>query len=723
MMPPMSRLVAVAIDRDKGSQIALKWTVDNLLGRGQTVVLVHVRFKQASFSTLSSIPIPRPNYTTVSDSDQNGSTNADSDAHLKELFLPFRVFCTRKDIQCCDVVLDDTDVARALTEFVKQSAIDVLVVGAAAKGSIFRFKAKDIPGAVLKGVPDYCTVYIIHKGKISTTRAASRLAPSILTPLRNQIMLQACSKSNASEAPLPSSNNSRCSISGSSRPGPEPSPHSMQNEANFIKSPFTHRKAPNGKPYEFSAPYTDISFVSSGRQSIDMFPSFSETLDSCPTPPRLSGFSEIDNQGLDSWQLGRKSVGTLTPPEFSSAPPENDKFTAQTMEEAEAEMRRLKLELKQTMDMYSTACKEALSAKEKAKELQRWKMEEQRRLEEARIAEEAAVALAEKEMVKSMAALEHAEATRRIAELESKKRINAEMRVLKEAEEKGKLKSFAPDATHGRSQFQQEVEILSCIRHPHMVLLLGACPEYGCLVYEFMSNGSLEDCLFQRGNTPPLSWQHRFRIAAEIGTGLLFLHQTKPEPLVHRDLKPANILLDRNFVSKISDVGLARLVPPSVSDSVTQYLMTSTAGTFCYIDPEYQQTGMLGVKSDIYSLGIIFLQLLTGKPPMGLTHHVERAIEKGTFRDMLDPAVPDWPFEEALRFAKLSLNCSELRRKDRPDLVKVVLPELNKLRELAEDSESNSVPFSAAPSASHSQVSMSKEDLNYPPSAQSSMGS
>lgn len=144
-----------------------------------------------------------------------------------------------------------------------------------------------------------------------------------------------------------------------------------------------------------------------------------------------------------------------------------------------------------------------------------------------------------------------------------------------------------PDAAQGRTQFEQEVEILCCIRHPNMVILLGAYPEYGCLVYEYMSNGSLEGRLLQRGNSKPLFWQHRFRIAAEIGTGLLFLHQTKPEPLVHRDLKPGKILLDRNFVSKIGDVGLARLVPPSLADTVTQYHMTSTAGTFCYIDPEY----------------------------------------------------------------------------------------------------------------------------------------
>lgn len=251
-----------------------------------------------------------------------------------------------------------------------------------------------------------------------------------------------------------------------------------------------------------------------------------------------------------------------------------------------------------------------------------------------------------------------------------------------------------------------QVEVLSCIRHPNMVLLLGACPEYGCLVYEYMANGSLEDRLFRRRNTPSLPWQLRFRIAADIGTGLHFLHLTKPEPLVHRDLKPANILLDRNFVSKISDVGLARLLPPSVSNAVTQYRMTAAAGTFCYIDPEYQQTGMLGIKSDIYSLGIIFLQIITAKPAMGLTHYIELAIENGTFAEVLDPTVPDWPVEETLKFAKLSLQCAELRRKDRPDLGNVVLPELERLRELAEESMPIYYGGSAGTSPSYSQNSM-----------------
>ncbi|KAI8009365.1 U-box domain-containing protein 51 [Camellia lanceoleosa] len=164
----------------------------------------------------------------------------------------------------------------------------------------------------------------------------------------------------------------------------------------------------------------------------------------------------------------------------------------------------------------------------------------------------------------------------------------------------------------------------------------------------------------------------------------------------------ANILLDHNYVSKISDVGLARLVPPSVADDVTQYRMTSTAGTFCYIDPEYQQTGMLGIKSDVYSPGIMLLQLIIAKLAMGLAHQVGRSIEKGTFVEMLDPTVPDWPIKEALCFAKIAVQWAELRRKDRPDLGKVVMLELDRLREFesiksdtkaADTAESNSIPM------------------------------
>lgn len=231
-----------------------------------------------------------------------------------------------------------------------------------------------------------------------------------------------------------------------------------------------------------------------------------------------------------------------------------------------------------------------------------------------------------------------------------------------------------------------QVEILSAIRHPNLVLLLGACPEYGCLVYEYMSNGSLEDRLFCRNNTPPLPWQLRFKIAADIATGLVFLHQNKPEPLVHRDLKPGNILLDNNFESKIADVGLSRLIPPSAVDAMTQYRMTAAAGTFCYIDPEYQKTGLLGIKSDVYAFGIILMQLLTAKSPMGLAHSVESAMESERFEELLDPSIQDWPLEESIKLGRLALRCAELRRKDRPDMC-TILPELKRFRRLADGSQ------------------------------------
>ncbi|KAK8469722.1 hypothetical protein PHAVU_005G156500, partial [Phaseolus vulgaris] len=246
------------------------------------------------------------------------------------------------------------------------------------------------------------------------------------------------------------------------------------------------------------------------------------------------------------------------------------------------------------------------------------------------------------------------------------------------------VKALRPDITQGEKQFQQEVNVLSTIEHSNMVKLLGACPEYGCLVYEYMENGSLEDRLFQKDNTPTIQWKVRFKIASEIATGLLFLHQTKPEPIVHRDLKPANILLDCNYASKITDVGLARLVPPRVANKSTQYHKTTAAGTLCYIDPEYQQTGLLGVKSDIYSLGVMLLQIITGKPPMGVAHLVQEAIDKGRFSEVLDPNVTDWPVEETLSFAKLALKCCEMRKRDRPELDSVILPELNRLRNLGE---------------------------------------
>lgn len=729
----------IAIDKDKGSQYALKWAVDTLIGKGKNVTLLHVKVRPSN-----SLP-----NADVSDGTPRVS-RSDPDAQAKELFLPFRCFCNRKNIQVNEVVIEGIDIATSISDYVGAYFIENLVVGAASRnGFVSRFKTMDVPSAVSKIVPGFCTVYVIAKGKVQSVRNASSPVPSSPTPMQqNQPTSSLGAKLGFVDTRYGQSNDTRGSVTDMKSPFAS---RSSTEDVDCIKSPFNRGKVINRSYGDLSVAESDLSFVSSGRPS-STFPISMDSHDS-GLPPRLSNSSDTDikysaprlsNSSETESRLSFGSSYSATRLSEANAFSSNSFDSGNgswsspsNLEDIEAEMRRLKQELKQTMDMYSSACKEALSAKHKAMELHRWKVEEEQKLEEARLAEEAALAVAEKEKAKCRAALEAAEEAQRIAEREAQRRISAERKALKEAEEKKKvldalaqsdcryrkytieeietatehfaatrkigeggygpvykcfldhtqvaIKVLRPDAAQGRSQFQQEVEVLSCIRHPNMVLLLGACPEFGCLVYEYMANGSLDDRLFRRGNTPVLPWQLRFRIAAEVGTSLLFLHQTKPEPLVHRDLKPGNILLDRNYVSKISDVGLARLVPPSVADSVTQYRMTSTAGTFCYIDPEYQQTGMLGTKSDIYSFGIMLLQIITARPPMGLTHHVERAIEKGTFADMLDPAVPDWPVEEALTFAKLALKCAELRRKDRPDLGTVILPELNRLRVFAEE--------------------------------------
>lgn len=219
-----------------------------------------------------------------------------------------------------------------------------------------------------------------------------------------------------------------------------------------------------------------------------------------------------------------------------------------------------------------------------------------------------------------------------------------------------------------------------------MVLLLGACPESGCVVYEYMENGSLDRHIFRQDGRLPLPWPVRFRIVFEVACGLLFLHSSKPDPIVHRDLKPGNILLDRNYVSKIGDVGLAKFISDVVPDNITQYKDSILAGTLYYMDPEYQRTGTIRPKSDVYAFGVVILQLLTARHPNSLIPTVENAIAKGTFAETLDQSITDWPIAETEELARLALKCSKLRCRDRPDLETEVLPVLKRLAEIADAS-------------------------------------
>jgi serine/threonine protein kinase len=218
-----------------------------------------------------------------------------------------------------------------------------------------------------------------------------------------------------------------------------------------------------------------------------------------------------------------------------------------------------------------------------------------------------------------------------------------------------------------------QVAVLSRVRHPNLVTLIGSCREAFGLVYEFLPNGSLEERLACTNNTPPLTWQVRTRIISEMCSALTFLHSNKPHPVVHGDLKPANILLDANLVSKLGDFGICRLLIQSNTSTTTRLHRTSTPrGTFAYMDPEFMSTGELTPRSDVYSFGIIILQLLTGRPPQKIAEVVEDAMEKGDLHSIIDPSAGSWPFVQANQLAHLGLRCAEMTRRRRPDLAREV---------------------------------------------------
>ncbi|KAK4371925.1 hypothetical protein RND71_007309 [Anisodus tanguticus] len=244
------------------------------------------------------------------------------------------------------------------------------------------------------------------------------------------------------------------------------------------------------------------------------------------------------------------------------------------------------------------------------------------------------------------------------------------------------IKMLHPHSLQGPSEFQQEVNILSKLRHPNIVTLIGACPEAWTLVYEYLPNGSLEDRLTCKDNTPPLSWQTRIRVAAELCCALIFLHSCTARGVIHGDLKPANILLDANFVSKLSDFGICRVLSEEdfSENSTTLCNRTDPKGTFAYMDPEFLETGELTPKSDVYSFGIILLRLLTGRPALGIKNEIQYALDKGNLKNLLDPTAGDWPFVQAKQLAHLAMSCCDKNSRCRPELSSEVWKVLEPMR-------------------------------------------
>ncbi|VAI03132.1 unnamed protein product [Triticum turgidum subsp. durum] len=191
------------------------------------------------------------------------------------------------------------------------------------------------------------------------------------------------------------------------------------------------------------------------------------------------------------------------------------------------------------------------------------------------------------------------------------------------------------------------------------------CSEASALVYEWLPKGNLEDRIVCADGTPPLSWHNRTQIIGEVCCALLFLHSHKPNASVHGDLRPCNILIGANYRSKLYNFGMSTLClqPGSCPPNLTARLP--------YMDPEFLTIGDLTPLSDVYSLGVVILRLLTGMPPLAIAKKVKEAFQSDNLHLLIDKSAGDWPYTQAKQLALLGLRCVEMTREKRPDLTEV----------------------------------------------------
>uniref|UniRef100_A0A251S0W2 Putative concanavalin A-like lectin/glucanase domain, Serine/threonine-protein kinase, Ulk1/Ulk2 n=1 Tax=Helianthus annuus TaxID=4232 RepID=A0A251S0W2_HELAN len=176
------------------------------------------------------------------------------------------------------------------------------------------------------------------------------------------------------------------------------------------------------------------------------------------------------------------------------------------------------------------------------------------------------------------------------------------------------VKQLSSKSKQGNREFVNEIGMITGIQHPNVVRLHGCCAEHNhlLLVYEYMENNSLAHALFDQDKSKmKIDWPTRQRICVGVARGLAFLHEETTLEMVHRDIKAANILLDTDFTPKISDFGLAKL-----NEKENTHISTRVAGTLGYMAPEYALWGYLTYKADVYSFGVLALEIVAGKNNM-----------------------------------------------------------------------------------------------------------
>ncbi|KAK3125262.1 hypothetical protein QOZ80_7BG0602470 [Eleusine coracana subsp. coracana] len=227
-------------------------------------------------------------------------------------------------------------------------------------------------------------------------------------------------------------------------------------------------------------------------------------------------------------------------------------------------------------------------------------------------------------------------------------------------------------------QLNNEMEVLVELQHKNLVRLLGYCPRQNdtLLVYEYIKNGSLDNFLFDKSTGNTLHWEQQYNIILGIAKGILYLHEDSTMRIIHRDLKASNILLDDDMEPKIADFGLARLLTEGHTRSQT----TKRVGTLGYMPPEYAMQGRVSPKIDIFSFGVLILEIVTRRSNCSYNDHstvnllsdVWRHTTSGSLSQMLDQSLDEYGRNQALRCIHVGLLCVQVDPDDRPDISTVV---------------------------------------------------
>ncbi|XP_016648407.1 PREDICTED: probable leucine-rich repeat receptor-like serine/threonine-protein kinase At3g14840 isoform X1 [Prunus mume] len=242
------------------------------------------------------------------------------------------------------------------------------------------------------------------------------------------------------------------------------------------------------------------------------------------------------------------------------------------------------------------------------------------------------------------------------------------------------VKQLSSKSKQGNREFVNEIGTIFALQHPHLVKLHGCCIEGNqlLLVYEYMENNSLARALFGSEESQlKLGWPTRHKICVGIATGLAYLHEESRLKVVHRDIKATNVLLDKNLTPKISDFGLAKL-----DEEDNSHISTRIAGTYGYMAPEYAMRGYLTDKADVYSFGILVLEIVSGRnnttyrakeKSFYLLDWAHLLKEQGNLMDLVDPRLSsDFNKEEVMLTINVALLCCNVTSTVRPTMSSVV---------------------------------------------------